>query len=360
LTTRHLRCVRIAGYPFGFLAVLAFLLGFLGACRAPETASWNRFEFQQIQMGLLFRLVVWARDGTTATNAAVAAFQRVQALNTQLSDYEEASELSRLSQTSGGGQWVSVSDELWNVLKRGDAISRASGGGFDVTVGPLIQVWRRARRQRELPSPERIQRAQASVGWQHLQFDERAKAVRLEVSDMRLDLGAIAKGYALDEVGRVMRAHGLPRFLVAGAGDMVAGDPPPGQSGWKVEVAPLDSPDAPPPRDISLRNAALCTSGDLFQHLEIGGKRYSHIVDPRTGVGLTDHSLVTVIGRDGMTSDALATAVSVVGPERGLSLVRRFDAEVLVVRRPEGKLEEHSTRGFWRWMIRRDQNLKNP
>jgi thiamine biosynthesis lipoprotein len=311
-------------------------------------------------MGLLFRLVVWAQDGSTATNASVAAFQRVQALNTLLSDYEEQSELSRLSRTSGSGQWVHVSDELWKVLKRGDAISRASSGSFDVTVGPLIQVWRRARRQREMPTGERIHRAQAAVGWQHIGFDERARAVRLDRADMRLDLGAIAKGYALDEVGRVMRAHGIRRFLVAGAGDIVVGDPPPGLKGWKIEVAPLDSPGAPPPREVLLRNASLCTSGDLFQHVEIEGKRYSHIVDPRTGLGLTDHSLVTVIGRDGMTADALATAVSVAGPERGLPLVRRFGSEVLVVRRPEGRLEEHATPGFWRWQTRPRESLNVP
>jgi thiamine biosynthesis lipoprotein len=163
-------------------------------------------------------------------------------------------------------------------------------------------------------------------------------------------LGAIAKGYALDEVATLLRERKLPRFLISGSGDMVAGEPPPGQSGWRIEVAPLDVPGAPPSRFVLLRNASLCTSGDVFQHVEIAGKRYSHIVDPRTGVGLTDHSLVTVIGKDGITCDALSTSVSVVGPERGRKLVRSFGAEMLVVRIPENRIEELSTPGFSRWL----------
>ena len=163
---------------------------------------------------------------------------------------------------------------------------------------------------------------------------------------MRLDLGGIAKGHALDEAARILRREGLPRHLVAGAGDLLAGDPPPGEAGWRVEVAALDVPDAPPPRQVLLRQASLCTSGDLFQHVVLDGKRYSHIVDPRTGIGLTDHSLVTVIARDGMTADALATALSVLGPSDGLRLARRFRAEALFVRRPGERVETAETPGF--------------
>jgi thiamine biosynthesis lipoprotein len=312
--------------------------------------SFQRFEFQQVQMGLPFRLVVWTQDPVLATNSATRAFRRIAEINDLMSDYEDASELSRLSRSSGDGGWHPVSDELWKVLRRAHEISEATQGGFDVTVGPLVQVWRRARRQRELPVPARIEAAKEVVGWNKIEFDTHSQSVRLRAAGMRLDLGGIAKGYALDEVAAVLRHQGIRRFLISGSGDMVVGDPPPGQPGWRIEVAPLDITNAPPARYVQLKNAALCTSGDVFQHVEIGGKRYSHIVDPRTGVGLTDHSLVTVIGRDGMTSDALSTSVSVVGPERGLQLAKRFRADVLVVRIPDQRVEEYSTAGFGRWL----------
>ena len=128
-----------------------------------------------------------------------------------------------------------------------------------------------------------IAEAKARVGWDKLQLDPRAGTAKLLVPNMRLDLGSIAKGRALDEALRVLRAHGIRRALVTGSGDMAIGDPPPGRDGWRIELAPLDAPGAPPARYLTLRNCGFATSGDLFQHVELGGKRYSHIVDPHTG-----------------------------------------------------------------------------
>jgi thiamine biosynthesis lipoprotein len=131
---------------------------------------------------------------------------------------------------------------------------------------------------------------------------------------------------------------------------MAAGDPAPGKRGWRIEIAPLDIPNAPPPRFVLLTNAGLATSGDVFQHLEMDGKRYSHIVDPRTGVGLTDHSLVTVIAPDCTTADSLATAVSVLGPQQGLALVERTsNAAAHIVRKPGEEMERFESRRFRRW-----------
>jgi thiamine biosynthesis lipoprotein len=172
--------------------------------------------------------------------------------------------------------------------------------------------------------------------------------------NMRLDLGGIAKGYALAESAKVLRHAGVSRFLVSGGGDLVVGESPPGETGWRIEVAALDVPGAPPPRVLRLRNTSLVTSGDFFQRAEIGGVRYSHIVDPRTGVGLTDHSLVTLIGSEAMTVDAVSKLVSVFGPERGLELLaRRFPGlEAMVVRQPSDRIEVRETPGFRSWLAR--------
>ena len=138
---------------------------------------------------------------------------------------------------------------------------------------------------------------------------------------------------------------------------MAAGDPPPGKAGWEIELAPLDVTNAPPARFVVLKNAGLATSGDLFQRLEIDGKRYSHIIDPRTGIGLTDHSLVTIIAKDATTADGLSKVASVLGVVRGFPIVQSERAEARVVRKPGAKIEEQETRGF-RKFYRTDTDKK--
>jgi thiamine biosynthesis lipoprotein len=167
---------------------------------------------------------------------------------------------------------------------------------------------------------------------------------------MRLDAGGIGKGYAIDEALKVLRARGVTRALVSGGGDMAAGEPPPGQRGWRIEVAPLDTTNAPPARFVRLRQMALATSGDLFQHVEIDGVRYSHIVDPRTGMALTDHSLVTIIAPDCTTADGYSKVVSVLGPEKGFDVIRAIHGvEAHVVRMPGNQMEMAETTGFARF-----------
>ena len=322
-------------------------------------APLARYEFNRPQMGLPFRIVLYAPDAKRATNVAEAVWARIAELNSSLSDYDENSELSRLSRSSGSGQKVLLGWDLGIVLQEAERISRLSGGAFDVTVGPYVQLWKRARRQRELPAADRLATAAASVGWQFVKLESTGISVHplaatLLRPNMRLDLGGIAKGYALDEAAAVLRDQGVARFLVSGGGDMVVGEPPPGEVGWRVEVAALDVPGAPPARVLRLRQTALVTSGDFFQRAEIGGVRYSHIVDPRTGIGLTDHSLVTLIGPKAMTVDALSKLVSVLGPDRGLGLLRQHFPEVdaLVARYPNEQLELRETPRFYRWDTR--------
>ena len=335
--------------PYALLAIALVAVLWAGCVTHP--VALQRFEFQRPEMGLPFRIVLHAVDGATATNAAEAAFARIAELNSILSDYEEGSELSRLSRSSGSGQAVPVSPDLWKVLAKAEEVSRASDGAFDLTVGPFVQLWKRARRQRELPTANQIETARASVGWRFVELDAGRHTALLRVPHMRLDPGGIAKGYALDEAAKVLRARGVSRFLVSGGGDMVAGEAPPGQRGWRVEVGVFDTTNAPSPRFVSLRNYALATSGDVFQRAEIAGVRYSHIVNPHTGVGLTDHSLVTMLAPTGMTADALSKVVSVLGPEQGLPRLKAFSGvEALALRRPDAQVEERQTAGFARWL----------
>lgn len=321
--------------------LLPLLAAWCGALFTPNAeAAEQRFVFEKAEMGLPFRVTLFADDEASARAAADAAFARVAELNSVLSDYDPDSEISRLSRTSGSGKAVAVSNDLWIVLQQGDAIARRTGGAFDLTVGPLVNLWRRARRKQELPAPELIAEMRARVGFEKMRLDPQTHSVELLGAEMRLDAGSIAKAHAVDEALAVLKKRGIPRALVGGSGDMAAGDPPPGQEGWRIEVAPLDAPNAPTPEILLLANRGIATSGDVFQRVEIGGKRYSHIIDPHTGYGITDHSLVTVVARDCMSANSLTTSASVLGPERGLKLIEESaDAAGRILRKPGDAIE---------------------
>ena len=313
----------------------------------------GRYESTQPQMGVPFKIILYAVDKKAANGAFEAAFPRIAELNRILSDYDPRSELSRLSRTGPSDRCVAPSDDLWFLLARSQTLAADTGGAFDVTVGPYVRLWRRARRQKQMPSDERLAQARAAVGYQYIELDPRARTARLLAPDMRLDLGGIAMGYAVDQALDVLRARGISRALIDASGDIGVGDPPPGKRGWTIGVAPL-SIHRTPSREILLANAAVTTSGDAFQHVEIDDRRYSHIVDPRTGLGLTDRSGVTVIGPDCTTADSLATAVSVLGPEAGLALVEKTPgAAAFIVRATDnGEPETFASRRFKTFLVR--------
>jgi thiamine biosynthesis lipoprotein len=223
-----------------------------------------------------------------------------------------------------------VSPDLFHVLRRAQDVARDSGGAFDVTVGPLIALWRKARKTAVLPDPAELKRARRLVGWQKLRLDEGSRTVRLTVRGMKLDLGGIAKGYAADEAQRVLEQHGITRALVQLGGDIVVSGPPPGMDGWTIRV-----PNAGNDRgaaDLRFADRAVSTSGDTEQFAVVGGRRYSHVVDPRTGVALTNRVQVTLTAPDGLTSDPLSTALCVLGGEDSGKLLQAYPGTKAYVR----------------------------
>ncbi|MBD3676579.1 MAG: FAD:protein FMN transferase [Planctomycetaceae bacterium] len=289
-------------------------------------------------MGVPFRLVVYATDQRAANKALDAAFKRISDLNDIYSDYDPNSELSRLSRSSGTGEKVSISHELFDILRISERISRQSQGAFDVTVGPYVRLWRRARRQKQLPDTERMAEAKAAVGYQYIRMDAKQQSVELLRENMRLDLGGIAKGYAADEAMRVLREHGIESALIDASGDLLLSDPPPGESSWTIGIAALKSPEGEPTEYLKVANLAVATSGDAYRYVEIDGTRYSHIVDPQTGKGLTTQSSVTVVAPTATLADAWASAVSVLGPGRGLRvLAARDKISALITTRQENQ-----------------------
>jgi thiamine biosynthesis lipoprotein len=267
-------------------------------------------------MGIQVRIAMHAPSDSVAREAARAAFARIAELDEKMSDYRPRSEVRLLSERPG--EWQAVSRELLEVLVLAREVSRASRGAFDVTTGPLVGLWREARRAGRLPDSTVLADARARSGWEQLEIDSISGKVRLVRHGMKIDLGGIAKGYIIQEAIDVLRAHGIRSALVEAGGDVVVGDAPPGTDGWSVEIPDGDA--AMRSRARALVNVAVSTSGGSEQFIEVKGTRYSHVIDPRTGVGVTGHHLVTVIAPDAALADAAATALSVMGQD----LVRAF------------------------------------
>lgn len=303
----------------------------INPARAEEAkSSLIRYEYTQLHMGVQVRIVLYARTETQAENAARAAFRRFGELDAMMSDYNPDSELMRLCDKAGDP--VSVSPELFAVLWRAQEVAERSQGAFDVTVGNLVQLWRKARKTHVFPSQAERKEALALTGWRKMTLDERRQTVHLAVPGMRLDLGGIAKGYADDCAIKVLRRHGIRSALVSAGGDIVVSSPPPNETGWRIEIE-NPAPDAP--KFVILANRAISTSGDKFQFVEFNGKRYSHVVDPRTGLGLTEHWTGTVTAHDGLTSDSLSTAVTVLGAERAARLLKWYRGSSMSLRKVE-------------------------
>lgn len=285
----------------------------------------ERFEFRELHMGVAVRLVLHARDEGSARAAAREAFDRIAGLEQMMSDYRPGSELRRLE--GRPGEPVRVSPELFDVLARSREVAARSDGAFDPTAGPVVSLWREARRTRRLPARREVDSARALVGWRAIVLDSQATTVTITRSGVRVDLGGIAKAYIIQAALRTLRQHGITSALIEAGGDIVVGDAPPGKTGWHIEAPHADSATAR--RAASLSNACMSTSGPSAQFVEIEGVRYSHVVDPRTGRSLASPGHATVIATDCALGDALATALTVMSPGDRVGLVSAFASDVL-------------------------------
>jgi len=292
----------------------------------PGPAPCTRIERTRLCMGVPARVTVDFEPGREAAAEAAIdrAFVLLAALDADLSDYRLDSELNRVNAAAGAGA-VSIGEPLMSVLRVSAKVAAASDGAFDATVGPAAQLWRRARKTGELAGEPELAAARRLVDWRSVELDPAAGAARLTTPGMRLDLGAIGKGFAAQRAVDQLKVDGFPRAMVALAGDIAVGDPPRGTKGWSIEVSPSD--DRGIGQVVPFANQAISTSGGAEQFVEIAGRRYSHIVDPRTGLGSPVGVTVSVIAPRGEWADALSTAAAVVlarggGGESELAVAR--------------------------------------
>lgn len=310
------------------LWIVSVLAPLASAQPVPSSDRWERFEFEFPAMGVSFRFVAYAPSRKIADEAFEAAAKRVEELDGIFSDYKSDSEAKRLVAQAFGRPTV-VSDDLWRVLGSSQQVWRESDGAFDVTVGPLTRLWRLARKRHRLPESTQVQAAREAVGFSRLELIEPDKVV-IHSPNMQLDFGGIAKGYAADECLAIFRDKGLDAAFVDASGDIALGAPPPGETGWRIGITDIDAAKLAD-RSICLSRCGVATSSDGLQFLDLDGTRYSHIIDPRTGQALTLHSSVTVVAASATSADAWASALSVLGAQRGIEIAdRRGDLQAVI------------------------------
>ena len=282
----------------------------LAGCRSEDEAMpdepvvLSRVETQRPLMGTLFRVITYVEDEVAGHAAMEEALDRAEDFAERATDYDRRSELNQLTDTRVG-EAVKVSRELYEVIALGVKLAEETEGVFDPTLGPLTHLWRTMRRTGEKPDEEALVAARERCGVEFLKLDDEAQTITVLREGMQLDLGGIAKGFAADLIFDRLKSEGYAMTLVAVAGDLRMGEAPPDKKGWTVGLRTFH---LTPVKTMELSNCAVSTSGDLFQKVEIGGETFSHLIDPRTGMGLTTRRAASVIMPEAKLTDPLATA----------------------------------------------------
>jgi thiamine biosynthesis lipoprotein len=314
---------------------------------AASHAQLQRVSFTQSKMGSPFTIILYTHDTAEANQAAAACFTLVDSLVNIFSDYIDSSELNRLC-ASGGPNHAPFhcSPPLFAMLLQSKYAWEKSKGRFDITLGPVTRLWRKARKEKKFPEAALVKQQLALTGFQKIELDTQQHTVRLQQSGMQLDLGGIAQGYIAQQVVNYLTTLPIENALVDVSGDIVCVGKPPGTGGWTVAVNFPESGTTLLPRQLLINNTAVTTSGDVYQYLEHDGKRYSHIVDPAKGYGITSQRNVTVIATDGTLADWLTKACSILPVTKAKKLARSLHAEVLITRLKKGKLVVDMSKGF--------------
>ncbi|MFH2218558.1 MAG: FAD:protein FMN transferase [Pseudomonadota bacterium] len=278
--------------------------------------------------------------------------KRLEDINRSMSTFLKDSEISRFNAENAVGEKFSVSDDFIQVLKVAEKLYELTGGAWDGTVKPLVDLWGFGSRSTEWRVPERddIVRLLEEIGFRHIEISDDGHLIKHRVP-ISLDLGSIAKGYGVDQISQTLRENGIDNFLVEIGGEVFASGRREDGENWRVGInMPLkEAAFTQVYTAVALQDKALATSGDYRNFFEVDGKRFSHILDPRTGYPVTNGVVSVSILSDNCTfADGLATAVMVMGHERGIELINRLDRTegLVVVQEKDGTLADHRSKGF--------------
>ncbi len=308
------------------------------------------YERTELMMGTVVKISVADRDKTSfrINRAVEKAFSRMREVSNSMSAYSSNSELNRINE-SGPGRMVRVSDELLEVVRTSIGISNISSGAFDITAGPLVELWGFGLSDgaKEAPSSKQIEAILPLVNYRNIIIDEQDKKIGLEKPGMKIDLSGIAKGYAVDKAIEALREEGIENAIVDAGGDLYCLGTGFDQTPWVIGVKNPRRPGKVIAR-FKLRDRACATSGDYENFFIIDGERFSHLIDSRTGRPVQNGLVsATVLAPTCLEADGLATAIFVLGKKEGLELINNLDkTEAIIVSQQGHKSLTDFSRGL--------------
>jgi len=309
------------------------------------SAQLKRFQFSENKMGSPFNLIFYHTDSVEALSLAKKCFLIVDSLNNIFSDYSSESEVGKLALQTKQTD-IKISDELFEMIVRSKDAWKRSGKTFDVTIGTLTQLWRKAKKENRIPSEAEIKAAKDITGFKNLIINERSKSISFKKQGMRLDFGGIVPGYAAQRVIDFLKSKNINSALADASGDIVMSDAPPDKNGWTIGINLPENENEIWDKKLELQNFAVSTSGDVYRYIIHNGIKYSHIIDPRTGYGVTSQRNVTVITKYGADADWLATACSILPIKKALALVKREHAALFIATLNGEKIVTYRSKSF--------------
>lgn len=306
------------------ISILKYLIYSLVVCSSMHgqtTTALYRMGTEHLQMGTNWKIIVYVEDTLAAASYLEEAWKELDMLNLRMSDYDSGSELNQIHLAHSPREWIPLSQPLYEVLLRAQYFARVSKGTFDVSIGPLSVLWRKAFRRQTFPEKDKIKAAKKKVNYRWIRLKD--QSVLLKKDGMRLDLGGIAKGYAVDYLFQFLKQKGINAVLVDGGGDIRVGTPPPNQEAWTIQL--------PNGKVQRLVNQSIATSGATYKYLEKDGLRYSHIIQTKTGYGVLGHRLVSVLAERCQDADALASIASLLKESEFQRLQQKISFDFQVV-----------------------------
>jgi len=303
----------------------------------PRTGD-HLIERNRKSMGTYIEITLWGADDAAGAAAIEDAFGEFDRLDRMMTTWLPDSEVSRINAAAGTGKAIAVSPELFECISRSVEFSRISGGLFDITVGGYSGVWKFDEdNDGSIPEPSLVQERKKLVGWKDLVVGAKGRTVLLRRKGMRITLGGIAKGYAVDRATQILRKRGFTDFIVRAGGDMyVAGRH--GDRRWRVGIR-----DPRGPRDAifaaaEVEDMTFSTSGDYERFVVRDGKRYHHILDPRTGYPASASRSVTVMAKDGTTAEGISKILFILGPKEGMAFLAKVPGVEAVIVGPDNEV----------------------
>jgi thiamine biosynthesis lipoprotein len=298
-----------------------------------------------MKMGSAFNLIIVSADSNKANHLARKSYELVDSLNHIFSNYDSSSELSKIN-ASAGLLPYKMSRAMLDLVQKSQYAYIQSKGAYDISIGPLSSLWRNARKAKLFPEASTVLATKKLVGFAQIKINKRLGTIFLPNANMQLDFGGIAKGYIAQWVINFLKANGIQQALVDAGGDIVMSGPPLNQKGWLIGVNLPETTDQLLNKKLQLSNCSVATSGDVYQFIEYKGVKYSHIINPLTGYGVTNLRNVTIVAKTGATADWLATACSILPIKEAKQLAISHQAALLITTLKNGKLVFEATPSF--------------